>query len=68
MQTDHIDMIFVHRIDQTVPIEEVASTVSELMKEGKVLRWGLCEASAKTIRRAHAITPISAIESEYAIW
>lgn len=68
LQTDHIDMIFVHRIDQTVPIEEVASTVSELMKEGKVLRWGLCEASAKTIRRAHTITPISAIESEYAIW
>ena len=66
--TDHLDMLFQHRVDPEVPIEEVAETVGKLIKEGKVLQWGLCEASAKTIRRAHAVQPLSAVESEYAIW
>ncbi|ALV25323.1 aldo/keto reductase [Campylobacter iguaniorum] len=68
LKTDHIDMLFQHRVDKNTPIEEVADVVNSLIKEGKVLRWGLCEASANTIRKAHAISPISAIESEYAIW
>ena len=61
-------MLYQHRVDSQVPIEEVAETVGQLIKEGKVLQWGLCEASAKTIRRAHAVQPLSAVESEYAIW
>lgn len=65
--TDHLDMLFQHRVDPEVPIEEVAETIGKLIKEGKVLQWGLCEASAKTIRRAHAVQPLSAVESEYAI-
>ena len=68
LRTDHLDMLYQHRVDPQVPIEEVAETVGQLIKEGKVLQWGLCEASAKTIRRAHAVQPLSAVESEYAIW
>lgn len=68
LRTDHIDMLYQHRVDPKVPMEEVANTVKELMKEGKVLRWGLSEASAESIRRAHAVQPLSAVESEYAIW
>ncbi len=68
LRTDHIDMLFQHRVDPDVPIEEVAETVGDLIREGKVLQWGLCEASARTIRRAHAVQPLSAVESEYAIW
>ena len=68
LQTDHIDLLYQHRVDPKTPIEEVAQTVSELIKEGKVLHWGLSEASAKSIRRAHAVCPLSAVQSEYAIW
>lgn len=68
LRTDHIDMLFQHRVDPEVPMEDVAGTVGELIREGKVLRWGLSEASAKSIRRAHAVQPLSAVESEYAIW
>lgn len=68
LHTDYIDMLYQHRVDPKVPIEEVADTVQALMKEGKVLRWGLSEASARTIRRAHAVCPLTAVESEYAIW
>lgn len=68
LRTDHLDMLFQHRVDPETPIEEVAETVGQLIKEGKVLQWGLCEASAGTVRRAHAIQPLSAVESEYAIW
>lgn len=68
LQTDHIDMLYQHRVDPEVPMEEVADTVGKLIQEGKVLRWGLSEASAKSIRRAHAVQPLSAVESEYAIW
>ena len=68
LRTDHIDMLYQHRVDPEVPMEDVAGTVQELIREGKVLRWGLSEASAESIRRAHAVQPLSAIESEYAIW
>ena len=68
LRTDHIDMLFQHRVDPEVPMEDVAGTVGDLIREGKVLRWGLSEASAKSIRRAHAVQPLSAVESEYAIW
>lgn len=68
LRTDHIDLLYQHRVDPAVPIEDVAGTVSELMREGKVLHWGLSEASARSIRRAHAVCPLSAVQSEYAIW
>lgn len=68
LRTDHIDLLYQHRVDPKVPIEEVADTVASLIKEGKVLHWGMSEASARNIRRAHAVCPLSAIQSEYAIW
>lgn len=68
LRTDHIDLLYQHRVDPKVPMEEVADTVKKLMLEGKVLHWGLSEASARSIRRAHAVCPLSAVQSEYAIW
>ena len=68
LRTDHIDLLYQHRVDPRVPMEEVAGTVKDLMQEGKVLHWGLSEASASSIRRAHAVCPLSAVQSEYAIW
>ena len=68
LRTDRIDLLYQHRVDPNVPMEEVASTVKDLMQEGKVLHWGLSEASARSIRRAHAVCPLSAVQSEYAIW
>lgn len=68
LRTDHIDLLYQHRVDPKVPMEEVADTVKELIKEGKVLHWGLSEASARSIRRAHSVCPLSAVQSEYAIW
>lgn len=68
LRTDHIDLLYQHRVDPNVPMEEVAGTVKDLMQEGKVLHWGLSEASARSIRRAHAVCPLSAVQSEYAIW
>ncbi len=68
LRTDHIDLLYQHRVDPNVPMEEVAGTVKDLMREGKVLHWGLSEASARSIRRAHAVCPLSAVQSEYAIW
>ena len=68
LRTDHIDLLYQHRVDPDVPMEDVAGVVKDLMKEGKVLHWGLSEASAHSIRRAHAIYPLSAVQSEYAIW
>jgi aryl-alcohol dehydrogenase-like predicted oxidoreductase len=65
---DHIDLYYQHRVDQTVPIEETVGAMGELVRNGKVLYLGLSEASAKTIRRAHATHPISALQSEYSIW
>lgn len=68
LRTDVIDLFYQHRVDPDVPIEDVAGTVSELIAEGKVRHFGLSEASAATIRRAHAVQPISALQSEYSLW
>lgn len=68
LRTDHIDLLYQHRVDPNVPMEEVADAVKDLMQEEKVLHWGLSEASANSIRRAHAVCPLTAIQSEYAIW
>lgn len=65
LRLDSIPLFYQHRFDRNTPIEEVAETISELIKEGKVQRWGLCEVSADTIRKAHAICPLTAIQSEY---
>lgn len=65
LKLDAIPLFYQHRFDPATPIEEVAETVSELIREGKVLRWGLCEVSPDTIRKAHAICPLTAIQSEY---
>lgn len=68
LQTDHIDLYYQHRVDPNVPIEEVAGTIKDLIQQGKVLHFGLSEASPRTIRRAHAVLPISAVQSEYSMW
>ena len=65
--TDRIDLYYQHRVDPTVPIEDVAGTVKELIREGKVLHFGLSEASARTIRRAHAVQPVTAVQTEYSV-
>ncbi|MEJ1959805.1 MAG: aldo/keto reductase [Nitrosomonadales bacterium] len=66
--TDHIDLLYQHRIDPAVPIEEVAGTVGDLVKQGKVRFFGLSEAGVGNIRRAHAVHPVSALQSEYSLW
>lgn len=68
LRTDHIDLYYQHRVDPNVPIETVAETVGELIKEGKVLYWGLSEAASSTVRRAHAVCPLTAVQSEYSLW
>lgn len=68
LRTDVIDLFYQHRVDPDVPIEEVAGTVGDLVAEGKVRHFGLSEASAKTIRRAHAVFPVTAVQSEYSLW
>ena len=68
LNTDVIDLFYQHRVDPQVPIEEVAGTVKELIQEGKVKHFGLSEASAQTIRRAHAVQPVTALQSEYSLW
>lgn len=68
LKTDYIDLYYQHRVDPTVPIEEVAGTIQDLMKEGKIKHWGLSEAGAATIRKAHAIQPVAALQSEYSLW
>ena len=65
LRTDRIDLYYQHRVDPQVPIEDVAGAVKDLIKEGKVLHFGLSEASAKTIRRAHAVQPVTAVQTEY---
>jgi aryl-alcohol dehydrogenase-like predicted oxidoreductase len=67
LKTDHIDLYYQHRVDPAVAIEEVAGTIKDLIKEGKVLHFGLSEASAKTIRRAHAVQPVTAVQTEYSL-
>jgi aryl-alcohol dehydrogenase-like predicted oxidoreductase len=66
--TDYIDLLYQHRIDRAVPIEEVAGTVGDLVKQGKVRFFGLSEAGIANIRRAHAVHPVSALQSEYSLW
>ncbi|MDY0908655.1 aldo/keto reductase [Microbacterium sp. CFBP9034] len=66
--TDHIDLYYQHRVDPNTPIEETAGAVADLIAEGKVLHFGLSEASARTIRRAHAVQPVSALQTEYSLW
>jgi aryl-alcohol dehydrogenase-like predicted oxidoreductase len=68
LRTDHIDLLYQHRVDPDVPIEEVAGTVKELIDEGKVRHFGLSEAGVQTIRRAHAVQPVTALQSEYSLW
>mgnify|MGYP001133635425 FL=1 len=67
LQTDHIDLYFQHRNDPRVPVEEVAEVMNDLIKEGKILHWGLSEANEENIRRAHAVCPLSAVENRYSM-
>jgi aryl-alcohol dehydrogenase-like predicted oxidoreductase len=68
LRTDRIDLFYQHRVDPEVPIEDVAGTVAELIAEGKVTHFGLSEAGGDTIRRAHAVQPVTALQSEYSLW
>ncbi|MDF2847353.1 MAG: aldo/keto reductase, partial [Oerskovia sp.] len=68
LRTDRIDLFYQHRVDPAVPVEDVAGTVAELVAEGKVAHFGLSEAGAGTIRRAHAVHPVTALQSEYSLW
>ena len=68
LRTDRIDLFYQHRVDPAVPMEEVAGTVKDLMREGKVKHFGLSEAGAQSIRRAHAVQPVTALQSEYSLW
>ena len=68
LDTDHVDLYYQHRVDPNVPIEETVGAMAELVQEGKILHIGLSEASADTIRRAHAVHPITALQTEYSLW
>lgn len=68
LRTDRIDLLYQHRVDPDVPVEEVAGTVKELIHAGKVRHFGMSEAGVKTIRRAHAVQPVAALQSEYSLW
>jgi aryl-alcohol dehydrogenase-like predicted oxidoreductase len=68
LQTDRIDLLYQHRVDPSVPIEDVAGVVKELIDQGKVRHFGLSEAGVRTIRRAHAVQPVTALQSEYSLW
>jgi aryl-alcohol dehydrogenase-like predicted oxidoreductase len=68
LRTDIIDLYYQHRVDATVPIEDVAGTMKDLIQKGKIKHWGLSEAGVKTIRRAHAVQPVTAVQSEYSLW
>lgn len=68
LKTDHIDLFYQHRVDPNVPMEDVAGTVKELIKAGKVRHFGLSEAGVESIRRAHAVQPVAALQSEYSLW
>ena len=68
LRTDRIDLFYQHRVDPNIPIEDVAGTVKELIRKGKVRHFGLSEAGAQTIRRAHAVQPVTALQSEYSMW
>jgi aryl-alcohol dehydrogenase-like predicted oxidoreductase len=68
LQTDHIDLYYQHRMDPSVPIEETVGALAELIAEGKILNYGLSEAAPTTIRRAHAVHPVAALQTEYSLW
>ena len=68
LKTDRIDLFYQHRVDPNIPIEEVAETVKDLIREGKAKHFGLSEAGVETIRRAHAVQPVTALQSEYSLW
>jgi aryl-alcohol dehydrogenase-like predicted oxidoreductase len=68
LRTDHIDLLYQHRVDPNVPIEEVAGTVRELIGQGKVRHFGMSEAGVQNIRRAHSVQPLTALQSEYSLW
>jgi aryl-alcohol dehydrogenase-like predicted oxidoreductase len=68
LRTDTIDLFYQHRVDPNVPIEDVAGAVKDLIREGKVKHFGMSEAAAQTIRRAHAVQPVTALQSEYSLW
>jgi aryl-alcohol dehydrogenase-like predicted oxidoreductase len=68
LRTDRIDLLYQHRVDPNVPIEDVAGTVKELIAQGKVRHFGLSEAGVRTLRRAHAVQPVTALQSEYSLW
>jgi len=68
LNTDYIDLYYQHRVDTTVPIEDVAGAIKDLIRAGKIKHWGLSEAGVKTIRRAHAVQPLTAVQSEYSLW
>jgi len=68
LKTDRIDLFYQHRVDSKVPMEEVAGTVKDLIRQGKVKHFGLSEAGARSIRRAHAVQPVTALQSEYSMW
>ena len=68
LQTDYIDLLYQHRVDANVPIEDVAGAIQDMMKEGKIRHWGLSEAGVQTIRKAHAVQPVSALQSEYSLF
>jgi len=68
LRTDRIDLFYQHRVDTSVPMEDVAGAVKELIEEGKVSHFGLSEAGAGSIRRAHAVQPVAALQSEYSLW
>ncbi|RYG17979.1 aldo/keto reductase, partial [bacterium] len=68
LQVEAIDLFYQHRVDPAVPIEDVAGAVKDLIQQGKVKHFGLSEAGAKTIRRAHAVQPVTALQSEYSLW
>jgi len=67
LRTDYIDLYYIHRMDKTIPIEDVARTMLEFKKEGKIRHWGLSEPSVETVRRAHAVFPLTAVQSEYSL-
>src|SRR5204863_8956996 len=68
LNTDNIDLLYQHRVDPNVPIEDVAGAVKELIQQGKVKHFGLSEAGVEVIRRAHAVQPVTALQSEYSLW
>lgn len=67
LQTDHLDLYYIHRIDRTIPIEETAGAMKELMEQGKITHWGISEADEETLRRAHAVCPVTAVQNRYSM-